>query len=67
MKLILLELGEPMSGSKLRGLHNHSYELRNLVIFGEILKNAVECESFIFVHNDVAQSLEQESRKNYLE
>ena len=61
MTLILLVLGESMSGSfpktsKLECIPNHTHKPRKLVPLDEMLKNVVDYNAGIIVSNDVLQN-----------
>jgi hypothetical protein len=70
IKTSLLMLDESMSGwrpktSKLGGLPNITFEPRKPVPLGTQLRNGVECFTGCLVYQDVVQTPEQQSRKDY--
>jgi len=68
-RVVLLMLDESMSQwrpktTKFGGLPNVAHEPRKLVPLGTQFKNAAECLSGCFSHQDVAQGVERQRRKN---
>ena len=60
IKIVLLMLDESMSGwqpntSKLAGIPNYTFELKNPVLLGTIFCNVVECRSGCIVFQNIVQ------------
>ena len=72
LRVLYLMLDESMSGwlpktSKTGGLPNISHEPRKPVPLGTMLRNAVECITGIFVHQDIVECSTSQWKKEYLD